>query len=121
MDKYSLKIINFLNNPKFQKILENQTHSLELKSPICGDPLRINLFLENNIIKDISYTFNGCGLNVAIIEIMCEYSIGKNIKNISLKTIEELKIELDFPSQKNHCVQLVIHTFTELLKMIENN
>lgn len=121
MDNYTSKIINYLNNPQFQKKLERQTHTLELKSSVCGDPLRINLNLENDIVHDISYSFNGCGLNVAVTEIVCKYLLGKSILKIESLSIEKLKEELEFPNQKIHCVELVLETFSELLKTIKNN
>lgn len=120
MDEYLKKVIYYLNNPKFQKKLEKQTHTLELKSQVCGDPLRINLFVKDNIIKDISYTFNGCGLNVAVTEIFCEYLLDKEINKIVLFSFEEIKKELNFPVQKSHCVNLAFETFQEILKNFKN-
>lgn len=110
MDQYTAKIIKYINNQKYIGKLEDYTKILTLKSSSCGDYNDIYIKVENNIIKNISYENSGCALNIATLEIICEYLINKNINELNLLTKNKISEILDYPEHKNHCVELTLDT-----------
>ena len=114
MDEYTKKIISYLNNPQFDRILENPTHKAYFKGKVCGDINKIYLQIENNIIVDISYEHTGCAANIASLEILCSYLKGKHFDEIQKVSKELILNELEVPEHKKHCVDLVFETLEKI-------
>lgn len=109
-DSYINKLSEYLDNKKFFGGLENPDKVLFFKSVECGDMNEVHLKInrENNQILDISYTYMGCGLNVACLEILCSESKGKSLNFLSKVDLNFFKDYLDFPDSKSYCVQLLV-------------
>ena len=72
-------IIDHSNNPRNNKKMDNATHQIKAFNPLCGDNIIIYLLINNNIIKNISYTGDGCAISIASVSIMTEIIENKNI------------------------------------------
>lgn len=114
MDKYTAKIIEYINNPQYQGIIEEFTHKLTLKSPECGDYNDIYVRLVDERIEDISYENSGCSLNIAALEIFCSKIKGEELSILNKLGEKQIKEKLDFPSFKTHCIELALETLRQL-------
>ena len=119
---------------------ECETHnkSAHGHNPLCGDKVSLTLFVDDDdIIKDIKFSGEGCAISVASASLMTEKLKGKKLayaENMfidftdlvkgsedSLSTIDEddslyaLKGVKDFPMRVK-CATLAWHTFKNALK-----
>ena len=110
------------------------------KNPNCGDEIKLEFELENNIIKDMSFNGHGCAISQSSTSIMIDTLRGKTIdeakkiiaifiKMISRKEISEEEKELlgdsiafenisNMPARVK-CALLAWHTTNNILS--ENN
>ena len=101
-----------MNFEYFKKINDEKLNYGEMEEPTvissyrnvgCGDGYRIYLKIDNNIVKDASYTTTGCGFGLAALAMATEWVKNKSVgdvENISSADIETL---FEFPPlRKNY-------------------
>lgn len=72
------EILNEHNiNPTHKKEIADFTFSHPGVNPSCGDNIVLNVKLEDNIIKDASFTGSGCAVSQASVDMMLDLVIGK--------------------------------------------
>ena len=81
---YTQLILEESKNQENKRELENVTHSEWGHNPSCGDEIKLQLDIEDEIIKDASFTGQGCAISQASTSIMIsdkgeEYSSSKKI------------------------------------------
>ena len=59
--------------------LEDETCSAHGYNPNCGDDITLHIKLDNNIIKDMSFTGSGCAISQSSTDIMTEVLKGKTV------------------------------------------
>ena len=107
-------VVYYLNNQKFNGKLKDYDKLVTSKSTFCGDWNDVYIKLDGEIISEISYTTIGCGLNIAVLEIVCEELKGKNFNYISKINNKFILSKLNFLKQKGHCVNLVFDTLSKI-------
>lgn len=78
-DLYQQVILDHNKNPRNYGQIPIKTNSLKGHNPLCGDLIIINLLIEENIIKDISFEGNGCAISKASASIMTTLVKGKTV------------------------------------------
>ena len=103
---YSDKVIDHYTNPKnvgtLDKNLPNVGTGL-VGAPECGDVMRLQIMVEEGIIKDAKFKTFGCGSAIASSSLATEWLKGKSVDEavkIDNMTIVE---ELNLPPVKIHC------------------
>ena len=76
---YTQLILEESKNQENKRELENVTHSEWGHNPSCGDEIKLQLDIEDEIIKDASFTGQGCAISQASTSIMISLIKGKNI------------------------------------------
>lgn len=76
---YTQLILEESKNQENKRELENVTHSEWGHNPSCGDEIKLQLDIEDEIIKDASFTGQGCAISRASTSIMISLIKGKNI------------------------------------------
>ncbi len=101
---YSEKVMDHFANPRNVGELANANAVGEVGNAKCGDIMKIFLYIEDDIIKDISFKTFGCGAAVATSSMATEMVKGKSIEE-ALKLTNKAVIEaLDgLPPAKVHC------------------
>lgn len=79
---YKELILDLYKNPKNYGTLPKKTTSQRLLNPLCGDDITIELLLENDIIKDISFHGPSCAICRASASLLTDYAKGKNLKEV---------------------------------------
>jgi nitrogen fixation NifU-like protein len=74
---YNELIMDHNRSPRNFFELKDATQSAQGKNPICGDQVRVFLKIENNIIKDASFTGSGCAHSKASASLLTELVKGK--------------------------------------------
>lgn len=74
--------------PHNKKVLENHSHHLKGVNPSCGDEIELYLEIENNIIKNASFTGHGCAVSLSSTSILIDSIIGKSVEEAKKIIIE---------------------------------
>ena len=103
---YSDKVIDHYTNPRNIGTLDK----LDLRvgtglvgAPECGDVMRLQIMVEDGIIKDAKFKTFGCGSAIASSSLATEWLKGKSLEQAL--TIDNMDIveELTLPPVKIHC------------------
>lgn len=103
---YSDKVIDHYENPRnvgsFNKDDEDVGTGM-VGAPACGDVMRLQIKVEDGIIKDARFKTYGCGSAIASSSLVTEWVKGRTLeeaRSISNSVIAE---ELALPPVKIHC------------------
>ena len=103
---YSEKVIDHFNNPRnmgsFPKELKFIGTGM-VGAPECGDVMKLQIKVENDVIVDAKFKTFGCGSAIASSSLATEWLKGKTL--IEAETIKNTDIvqELCLPPVKIHC------------------
>lgn len=134
---YTELILEHNRDTRNKKEIENSTHVERGVNPSCGDDIKLQLQVEDGIIKDAGYTGTGCAISQASASMMIDLVKGLSVEEALEKTelflgmitrkvddIDYLEDELDeataFYNIKNmparvKCAVLSWHTLKEVL------
>ncbi len=79
----NLKILKIASYTNDNRVLENPSHSLKNKNPICGDEIEIRVIIKNDIVKDIAYQCKSC--------VYCQASVSLLSRKIKNQKIDKIK------------------------------
>lgn len=101
---YNDKVMEHFINPKNVGEIENADGSGQVGSAACGDIMKIDIKVEDNVIVDVKFKTYGCGAAVASSSIATEMIMGKTIEEALEFTNKDLIEEIGgLPSEKIHC------------------
>jgi nitrogen fixation NifU-like protein len=103
---YSDKVIDHYTNPRNVGTLDKSLSSVGtglVGAPECGDVMRLQIEVNDNIITDAKFKTFGCGSAIASSSLATEWLKGKSIDDAI--TIDNMDIveELALPPVKIHC------------------
>jgi nitrogen fixation NifU-like protein len=75
-------ILDHYRNPRNFGKIENADISYEEGNPSCGDIIRIDMKIKNNVIEDIKFSGKGCTISQASASILTEMVTGKNLEEV---------------------------------------
>lgn len=101
---YSDKVMDHFQNPRNVGELEKYNAVSEVGNAKCGDIMKMFLYIEDDVIKDISFKTFGCGAAIATSSIATEMIKGKTIQE-ALKLTNKAVVEAleGLPPVKIHC------------------
>jgi nitrogen fixation NifU-like protein len=103
---YSDKVIDHYSNPKNVGTLDKSKLNVGtglVGAPECGDVMRLQIEVENNIIIDAKFKTFGCGSAIAASSLATEWLKGMTIDEAIKMDNMELVEELNLPPVKIHC------------------
>ena len=102
---YSEKVIDHYENPrnvgKFD-IDENVGTGI-VGAPACGDVMKLQISVEDDIIRDACFKTYGCGSAIASSSLVTEWIKGKTLDEASTIKNSDIAEELALPPVKIHC------------------
>lgn len=106
---YHSRIIDHYENPRnvgsFPKRTPNIGTGL-VGAPACGDVMKLQIQVENNIITDAKFKTYGCGSAIASSSYSTEYIKGKTLDQALKMSNREIAAHLKLPPVKLHCSML---------------
>lgn len=106
---YHSRIIDHYENPRnvgsFPKRIPNIGTGL-VGAPACGDVMKLQIQVENNIITDAKFKTYGCGSAIASSSFSTEYIKGKTLDQALKMSNREIAAHLKLPPVKLHCSML---------------
>ena len=101
---YSEKVMDHFANPRNVGELEKYNAVAEVGNAKCGDIMKMFLYIEDDVIKEISFKTFGCGAAIATSSMATELIKGKTIKEALTLTNKAVVEALDgLPPVKIHC------------------
>ena len=89
-------------------------------APACGDVMRLQLRINNNIIEDVKFKTYGCGSAIASSSKLVEMLLGKTIEEAKQIKDKDIATALDLPPIKIHCSVLAESTIRNAIEDWEN-
>ena len=103
---YGDKVIDHFNNPRNVGTLDKSKSNVGTElvgAPECGDVMRLQIEVVDNIIVDAKFKTFGCGSAIAASSLATEWLKGMSIDDTIKMDNMELVEELSLPPVKIHC------------------
>ena len=81
-EMYREVILDHYKAPRGKKPLEHASVSADGHNPSCGDDIRLEIEMENGILKDIHVDCKGCAISVASGSMLAEAVKGKKFEEV---------------------------------------
>ncbi|MGH9418492.1 MAG: Fe-S cluster assembly sulfur transfer protein SufU [Thermoanaerobaculia bacterium] len=79
---YQELILDHYRRPRNKGTLENADASVEMKNPLCGDEIGLQVAFEGNSVGDLRFSGRGCSISQASASMMTQLVKGKNAEEI---------------------------------------
>tara|TARA_A200000159_G_C6982537_1_gene198177 strand:+ start:79 stop:456 length:378 start_codon:yes stop_codon:yes gene_type:complete len=103
---YSSKVIDHYENPrnvgKFDEKNLNVGTGM-VGAPACGDVMRLQIEVKDNIIEDAKFKTYGCGSAIASSSLLTEWVKGQTLDAATSIKNTQIAQELALPPVKIHC------------------
>ena len=103
---YSDKVLDHYQNPKNVGTLDKSKSNVGtglVGAPECGDVMRLQIEVNDNIITDAKFKTFGCGSAIAASSLATEWLKGMTLEEAVKLDNMELVEELNLPPVKIHC------------------
>ena len=103
---YSEKVIDHYQNPKNVGTLDKSNSNVGtglVGAPECGDVMRLQIEVNDNVITDAKFKTFGCGSAIAASSLATEWLKGMTLEEAVKLDNMELVEELNLPPVKIHC------------------
>jgi len=78
---YEEVILDHNRRPRnFRRVPEGSNRHATGHNPLCGDQLRVDLVVEDGVIKDVGFDGAGCAISTASASLMTESIKGKTVE-----------------------------------------
>ena len=102
---YSEKVMDHYENPRNvgKWEIDDSIGTGMVGAPACGDVMRLQIKVEDNIITDAKFKTYGCGSAIASSSLLTEWVKGMTLETAGNIKNTELAHELALPPVKIHC------------------
>jgi len=103
---YSEKVIDHYENPRNVGKMDADNPNVGtgmVGAPACGDVMRLQIEVEDGIIKDAKFKTYGCGSAIASSSLLTEWVKGQSLEEAGAIKNTDLANELALPPVKIHC------------------
>ena len=103
---YSSKLIDHYENPRNVGKMDEKNSNVGtgmVGAPACGDVMRLQIEVKDNVIEDAKFKTYGCGSAIASSSLLTEWVKGKTLDLAESIRNTEIAEELALPPVKIHC------------------
>lgn len=76
---YRQVILDHYKHPRNRGEFEDDTLTIEMNNPTCGDRIFLQVKLDGNVIEDVRFTGEGCSISMASASMMTQAIKGKKL------------------------------------------
>lgn len=118
MNIYQEQILEHYHNPLNQDKINNSTHKHCGQNSSCGDRLCFDLKIEDDKIKEISFSGEGCAISQASASMLSEKIKGKTIEEIEKMDKDYIikMLEIDLSPTRLKCALLSLEILQKTIK-----
>ncbi len=81
-DFYREIILEHYKHPANRGSIPNATISHEEDNPLCGDRIRIDLLVKDDVVQDVKFNGQGCAISQASADMLTEEIKGKSLDEV---------------------------------------
>ena len=103
---YSEKVLDHYENPRNVGSLDKNDETVGtglVGAPACGDVMKLQIKVEDGVIKDAKFKTFGCGSAIASSSLVTEWVKGKTIDEAETIKNTDIARHLALPPVKIHC------------------
>lgn len=97
MNIYEEDILDHYENPSNYGTLEKPDISYEEDNPLCGDQIRMDLEVEDGVIKNVRFSGHGCTISQAAASMLTEEVKGQALEDVKQLTKDDILEMLGIP------------------------
>ena len=122
---YSQKVVvrleSVLNNPAKHSVgrvdpKDPNVATGMVGAPACGDVMKLQIKLNNDVIEDVKFKTYGCGSAIASSTMFVDMLKGKTIEEAKLIKDKDIAEALELPAIKLHCSVLAEDSIRQAIK-----
>jgi nitrogen fixation NifU-like protein len=103
---YGEKVLDHYENPRNVGVFDEEEKGIGtgmVGAPACGDVMRLQIKVEDNVITDAKFKTYGCGSAIASSSLLTEWVKGMTLEEASEIKNTDVAEELALPPVKVHC------------------
>ncbi len=103
---YSDKVVDHYEKPRNVGSLDKASKEVGtgvVGAPACGDVMKLQIQVEDGVIKDAKFKTYGCGSAIASSSLVTEWVKGMKIEDAAEIKNSQIAEELSLPPVKIHC------------------
>ena len=116
---YSEKVLDHYENPRNvgkMDIGDPTVGTGMVGAPACGDVMKLQIKVENDVITDAKFKTYGCGSAIASSSLLTEWVKGRTLQEAKDIKNTEIVEELNLPPVKIHCSVLAEDAIKSAIK-----
>jgi nitrogen fixation protein NifU and related proteins len=78
---YRQVIMDHYKNPRNRGTLADESVTIDMNNPTCGDRIELHLQVENGTVKDAKFEGEGCSISMSSASMMTQAVKGKNVED----------------------------------------
>lgn len=108
MSAYGAKVLEHFRRPRNHRRLVAPTAAHEGYNPLCGDRVRVELAIEQDVIMAAAFTANACAICTASASLLTERLAGLSVSDALAISDDEVvaALESDVPVARRACATL---------------
>jgi len=121
---YGPKVLDHYENPRNVGVFGKDEEGIGtgmVGAPACGDVMRLQIKVEDNIITDAKFKTYGCGSAIASSSLLTEMVKGMSLDEASAIKNMDIVEELALPPVKVHCSVLAEDCIKSAIKDYTDN
>lgn len=117
MDIYAEEIISHYEHPHNKGAIKNPSISMHEHNMVCGDDITIYLKIEDNKVKDVKFSAEGCAISIASASMLTDFIKEKSIEEIEKMGVKDIidLIGFDPGPARLHCATLSLKALKEAI------
>ena len=96
-DFYRENILDHYRNPRNHGHLDAPDVTAEGVNPLCGDELRVELSIDDGIVRDVRFNGRGCAISQAAASMISDVVKGKTVDEVAALGRDDVLEELGIP------------------------
>ena len=116
---YSEQVLDHYNNPRNVGKMDMSDPSVGtgmVGAPACGDVMKLQIKIEDNVITDAKFKTYGCGSAIASSSLLTEWVKGRTLDEVKDIKNTDIVEELNLPPVKIHCSVLAESAIKSAIK-----
>ena len=116
---YSEKVLDHYENPRNvgkMDISDPTVGTGMVGAPACGDVMKLQIKVEDDVITDAKFKTYGCGSAIASSSLLTEWVKGKTLGEVKEIKNTDIVEELNLPPVKIHCSVLAEDAIKSAIK-----
>ena len=119
---YGPTLLKHFRAPDNRGTVRNATITQEGTNPLCGDRVRIEMLVKDDIVIDAKFSANACAICVAATDVLTGLVQGAPLDEVETLSVADLRRALDaeIPVARMNCVRLpltIMHGGVQLYRL----